>query len=301
MLNDTNRGLLLILALIAIVAIVWLIVNREDDVSPGGVTIFDSNSSSSCVQVNDRTDEFCYPPTTEVTIGDLGDLAAASTWASGLNGTIEDVDMTALPLGSSTGVIGNSTSFSVAVTHRDDEGYGPGSGTLRSFTVEDPVAAGGATLPNTGLQSVGGGTTTLNSFEFILSEPVGAFGLDTLDLESSGVLGEQINVRAYDEDDVLLASVFSPTDANDEVQFFGVTDSGNRIKAVRVSVGDNNGGTLAFQLAVTNFKIGLLTPIIPVDVIRTISANGDAIEITHNDVQTGAALSEATVETLQSC
>ena len=233
-----------------------IFVNETTGISVTNAVLADSEPCK-------KTDEkiacvkcYCYPRlTTSVTIGDNDDLTAGSNWQSGLS------DLTFDPLEVFTSVIDGS--YPVIITpsgeyqHRDHIGGNPYSGTQRTIKAETPVSQNGALLPVRGLETVGGGTASPNSIVHKLSTPAAAWGADLLDLESNSLFLEA-RIVAYDSAFTVLSdNVILPT-GMDAVKFVGVTSDSDNIAYVAVIVGDENGGTLSEQFAMTNIRTGYL-------------------------------------------
>lgn len=251
-----------------------------------------SLDSVSCPKAS-RTDFYLYSPQAELFVGILDDLNAGIDWSNNFDGSTELVDSSSFPLGSTSLLTASTINFNVEISHVDDSVCGPGGGTIRSFNVEEPISQGGSSLPVRGLESVGGGTTSLNAFEFTLDQPCGGFGLDLLDFESD-INFAQGRVKAWDSNDVLIFDQPVETDGMDGVLFVGLTDASNRIKTIRIIVGDSNGGTLSDQLACANFRIGVHNQPQSAQVKRIISA-GDFIKIEFRDIQTNLPINDAQI------
>jgi hypothetical protein len=143
------------------------------------------------------------------------------------------------------------------IQHRDFNLPNPLLGTLRSFIVENPITQNGATLPQKGIETIGGGTTTYNAFVFSFATPISAFGANILDAESNVTFGEA-QVILYDSAFNVIHTENSPSGAN-AVRWIKLQSTLNNISYAVIKVGDEIGGSLSDQIAVTNVSFETTT------------------------------------------
>lgn len=141
--------------------------------------------------------------------------------------------------------------------HYDYNAAGLFAGTQRTIVAENPISQNGASLPQMGVETVGGGTTSQNSIIHCLASPVGFWGADILDMESNPAFAEA-SIIAYDASMSVIVQSAGYPNGEDVVQFGGVTSPANDIAYVQVVVGDIAGGSLSDQLALTNVVYGTL-------------------------------------------
>ena len=236
---------------------------------------------------NQREDCFVYPDDPELYVGEVANLNSGYAWYQSHisdGAVVEAVDMNPVPIGSSAASIFLTTpTYTIETYHIDDQYDFPGAGTRRTLSVEFPVNST-ITLPVKGIDTASGSSANGDSMEFVFDTPVGIFGLDTLDFESP--LGYRGIVKAWDEAGSLIMEEFVETDGNGQVLFIGVVDKFNRMKTIRVTVGDINGGTSTDVFAVAHIHAGVMPALEVCDVNRVIVSNAGGIEVTYTDVMT---------------
>lgn len=168
---------------------------------------------------------------------------------------------------------------------RDDTGTPPYGGTVRSFSIEDPVSQDSATGAGPGIDENSGSTTNRNMFVFSFDTAVGFVTLDGLDVESVSTAVLAV-VRAYDIDLNLLATtnIVYPNNetGNQQAHFIGFTSDKCNIGVLTVTVGDTAGTGNSQHLALDNLRFGTAAAI-DYQLVRTWSATdtcGQAVAAT---------------------
>ena len=169
-----------------------------------------------------------------------------------ITGFINQEDFSSYANGTYTTINNTIGGTNFSIQHRDFNAANPLLGTLRSFIVESPISQNGANLPQKGIETIGGGTATFNAFVISFTTPVSAFGANILDAESNTTFGEA-QVIAYDSSFNVLHSETLPSGAN-LVRWVKLQSTLNNISYVAIKVGDEIGGTLSDQVAVTNIS-----------------------------------------------
>lgn len=185
--------------------------------------------------------------------------------------------------------------------HYDYSATGLFAGTQRTITSEDPISQNAASLPQRGIETVGGGTTSYNSIIHCLPSPIGFWGADVLDAESTVAFGEA-RIITYDAAlTVLSDDTFSG--GEDIVQFVGVTNIANNISYVQIVVGDQNGPPLADQLAYTNVVYGTIDELLSVVEYKEVTCltSDGVLQTTVYDEDGNPVTDQTVIDQLQEC
>jgi hypothetical protein len=197
--------------------------------------------------------------------------------ATGMNthltasGTSSYENMNGFTVGVGLASISNTLNgITYTIKHYDENAAAPlGSlhtGTQRNFSVTNPVSQGSAAGTTIGIESVGGSSTSRNSFLFSFSSPIGYFSVDALDLESS-VSFTFGTIIVYDASNNIIASSdidYVSDDGNNLIHFIGYVSNSLNISHVQIIVGDDStGGGKSEQIAIDNLRFGTKTGIYP--------------------------------------
>lgn len=174
------------------------------------------------------------------------------SWEASIDATFQPVEdfSSVIPASYPLGI----TTSSGFYDHRDGVSGPPLSGVQRTIKAENPIMQNGASLAQSGIETIGGGTTTGNAIIHSLTSPASSWGSDLLDIESASGFLDAV-VEFYDGAWNLL-DTFTLGNGEDIVVSVGYSRPTNDISYVRVIVGDANGGSLSDQLALTNVRVG---------------------------------------------
>ena len=188
-----------------------------------------------------------------------------------------------------TNVLGG---IAYTIEHRDFNLANPTLGTIRYMVVETPITQNGATLPQKGVETIGGGTSTFNSFVISFATPISSFGINILDSESTTTFGEA-QIILYDAAFNIIHTENLPAGAN-AVRWYKLQSTLNNISYAVVKVGDEIGGTLSDQIAITNLTFEKINSDPSPRIKKITTLENNQLVIKYYDIQTGQEITDIT-------
>lgn len=262
-----------------------LIENNENSSPPSVSPIQDQVGPMSPEMVTiSREDCFSFEPDPEIFVGTANNLNDNLLWRQmkiNQGGMVEEVDLSLIPTKvDSNPVVITTDNYQSSITHVQDVVLVPGQNSVNTLRVESPLSTGGLTLPFKGLETDNGSNSNADSFEFVFDAPVGIVGFDALDLIASTT--EPAVIRLWDEEGFLFWQGGISQDYDASVVFVGISDPLNRIKVMRIAVG-NVSGSNSNEWSICNISIGENSPYGQCDVSRIINAGDDRIDVLYRN------------------